>query len=285
VRAYDVESGKRIEELGGLATLDQVRNTSKDSILKKNVSGILYMFENRVAKPIENVASGHVMISYNWENQPIVVRLAKSLKEQGHQIWLDIEQMGGSTLGAMAEAVEQSSLVLMCMSRKYKDSPNCRLEGEYVVNRKVPFIPLMMQQGYLPDGWLGITLGAKLYYDFTNEDNWDTKISALVKAMGNGKATHSNGTSAIAKITEVVSSPPKLSPVEWKPENLLSWMQAEGIDKHREAFVKHKIDGRALLEIKALLLSPQSVLSFLSAHLGITEIGELLCITAAIRKL
>ena len=40
------------------------------------------------------------MISYNWENQPIVKKIAQSLKEKGYTIWLDLEQMGGSVLEA-----------------------------------------------------------------------------------------------------------------------------------------------------------------------------------------
>ena len=43
---------------------------------------------------------GHIMISYNWGNQPIVKRIAQSLQEKGYTIWLDLEQMGGSTLEA-----------------------------------------------------------------------------------------------------------------------------------------------------------------------------------------
>jgi len=39
---------------------------------------------------------------------------------------MDIDQMGGSTLQAMAEAVENAKVVLLCMSQKYKNSPNCR---------------------------------------------------------------------------------------------------------------------------------------------------------------
>ena len=39
---------------------------------------------------------------------------------------MDIDQMGGSTLQAMADAVENANIVLMCMTQKYKDSPNCR---------------------------------------------------------------------------------------------------------------------------------------------------------------
>lgn len=32
----------------------------------------------------------------------------------------------GSTLEAMALAVEKAAVILVCMSQKYKDSPNCR---------------------------------------------------------------------------------------------------------------------------------------------------------------
>ena len=39
---------------------------------------------------------------------------------------MDIDQMGGSTLQAMADAVEGADVFLMCMSNKYKHSPACR---------------------------------------------------------------------------------------------------------------------------------------------------------------
>lgn len=92
------------------------------------------------------------------------------MKDYGYKVWLDIEQMEGSTLEAsilnvkeqvkisftlrsVAGAIEHADMVLICMSQRYKDSPNCRLEGEYCINRGVPFVPLMMQKSYKPDGW------------------------------------------------------------------------------------------------------------------------------------
>ena len=39
---------------------------------------------------------------------------------------MDIDQMGGSTLEAMAKAVEGANLVLMSVSKRYKNSQNCR---------------------------------------------------------------------------------------------------------------------------------------------------------------
>ena len=42
----------------------------------------------------------HIMISYNWGVQPLVLKLAATLKAAGFKVWLDVEQMRGSTLEA-----------------------------------------------------------------------------------------------------------------------------------------------------------------------------------------
>lgn len=109
------------------------------------------------------------MISYNWGDQPVVKKIASSLKSNGYLVWLDIEQMKGSLLEAsmdktrkstkctyafsVSRAVENAALVLVCMSQKYQDSPNCRLEGEYTAARRVNFVPLLMQKDFIPRGW------------------------------------------------------------------------------------------------------------------------------------
>ncbi|ESO95468.1 hypothetical protein LOTGIDRAFT_78426, partial [Lottia gigantea] len=95
------------------------------------------------------------------------------LKENGYSVWIDINDMEGSTLQAMADAVEKSSVVLMCMSEKYKESSNCRTEAEYAYTLKKPIIPLMMQRGYKPDGYLGMILSAKLFVDFSGKYSYD----------------------------------------------------------------------------------------------------------------
>ena len=38
--------------------------------------------------------------------------------------------LGGSTLEAMALAVEKAAVILICMTEKYKESPSCRT-GKY----------------------------------------------------------------------------------------------------------------------------------------------------------
>ena len=68
----------------------------------------------------------HVMISYQWDVQKLVIQLKNKLQADGYKVWMDIDEMGGSTLESMARAVENASVVLVCVSQKYKESPNCR---------------------------------------------------------------------------------------------------------------------------------------------------------------
>ena len=56
--------------------------------------------------------------------------------------------ISGSGLESMANSVENSYCVLVCMSEKYKMSPNCRLEAEYSVQLNKPIIPLILQNNY-----------------------------------------------------------------------------------------------------------------------------------------
>ena len=66
------------------------------------------------------------MISYQWDHQKILIDLRNALLKAGYKVWMDIDQMGGTTLEAMANAVEGANLVLMSVSKRYKNSQNCR---------------------------------------------------------------------------------------------------------------------------------------------------------------
>eukprot|EP00026_Physarum_polycephalum_P005612 Phypoly_transcript_05647.p1 GENE.Phypoly_transcript_05647~~Phypoly_transcript_05647.p1 ORF type:complete len:615 (-),score=88.60 Phypoly_transcript_05647:6-1850(-) len=286
--AYLESNRALITESHGINKLKSVVEHTEDLVVKKNILGIIHMCTTPLEPfPLDVDASksaakhkrGHVMISYQWDDQKIVMRISQSLKQKGYKVWLDLEQMGGSTLEAMSHAIEQSELVLLCMSQKYKDSPNCRLEGEYCINRRVPFLPLMMQQGYNPDGWLGITLGSRLYYDFTNEENFNAKIDYLTNAIGE-KGLHS------IEYTPISTHEVKKSIADWTPEDMTNWMKENHIEHLQELFDKHKIDGVALLELKRLhTIDLSYCLDLVSKLLQIVELGEILKISSAIHKL
>ena len=45
-------------------------------------------------------------------------------------------------------------------------STDCRLEAQYCHQQDVEMVPLMMEKGYRPTGWLGLILGTRLWYPF-----------------------------------------------------------------------------------------------------------------------
>lgn len=66
----------------------------------------------------------------------------------------------------MADAVEKSEFVLLCISDSYKRSVYCQAEAEYAFRCKRHLLPCIVRQGYRADGWLGLIIGSRIYMDF-----------------------------------------------------------------------------------------------------------------------
>jgi len=191
------------------------------------------------------------MISYNWDHQALIVKLKQELVKQGIHVWLDLEQMNGSTLMAMAEAVEHSKVFLVCMTEKYQNSDNCRLEGEYAMQQKKLVIPLMAQSGFRPKGWLGMMLGTKLYYDFCNPEAFDNMVAETVKAIR--KAIPADPTAPATPIPPIaVASPLKPAspkPDAWNHDQVQAWLKGLELS----AQFPQAVDGAVLSELHTLL--------------------------------
>ena len=83
--------------------------------------------------------------------------------------------MGGDTDERMADALDASEIVIMFVSRDYKQRPNCRLEGGYASQLrkkgKVLIVYVMMDPSYTTvitpdcvDGWLELMVGGALWF-------------------------------------------------------------------------------------------------------------------------
>ncbi|XP_077867610.1 uncharacterized protein LOC102806025 [Saccoglossus kowalevskii] len=173
-----------------ILALQQLSRTGSDKV-KTAANGALWVIGRDDRPPTRryNSRSGkfiqpHVMISYQWGSQETVLKIATDLKEAGYNVWIDVEYMGGSTLEAMAEAVEHAAVVLVCAAQKYKESPNCRTEAEYTYQLHKDVVPLLMESYYKPDGWLGMLMGVKLYIDFSGVYTYEDQIKKLIKELG-----------------------------------------------------------------------------------------------------
>ena len=157
----------RQKEEGAMDILQQLQHSENPQV-QRAAAGALWELEGKTVRHSERIEStgNHVMISYQWDSQKVLVELKNRLRASGYRVWMDLEQIGGSTLDAMAKAVENSSVVLVCVSERYKESPNCRAEAKYAFQLRKEIIPLMMQRNYMPDGWLDIIVGEKFRHDF-----------------------------------------------------------------------------------------------------------------------
>jgi hypothetical protein len=114
-------------------------------LLSESLSQTTNTDAHSTATPLDT-ANKHIMLSYSWRfGKEKVVALASALRGAGFDVWRDEEgssvmhPMGGCADDTMAKAVEKSFLVICCISRHYKESPNCRSEAQYA--------KLLWQQG------------------------------------------------------------------------------------------------------------------------------------------
>jgi hypothetical protein len=56
-------------------------------------------------------------------------------------------------------------------------------EAEYAFQRNKDIIPLRLQRGYDPLGWLGIMLGTRKYYEFSEKYPYEEKFPELLKEI------------------------------------------------------------------------------------------------------
>jgi TIR domain/SH2 domain len=98
-------------------------------------------------------AACDVMISYNWGNQPLCIRLKAALeKELGLSVWMDLSHMSQTYLSDMVSAVNNARCVILCVSEKYLKSENCLTEVNLVSEwRSVkPYIIAVLEEGLYP---------------------------------------------------------------------------------------------------------------------------------------
>ena len=176
----------------------------------------------------------HIMISYCWDEsaRPDLVRkLASRLRSLGYDIWLDMEgstivpPISGCVDDCMAEAVQCSDIVIVCVSPKYKQSANCRMEATYACHLakrgELRLCFVMMDENYTTvttphycDGWLGLMTGnlilrvhaffevvlscnrvrpsgSALWYSLWDETLIDVTVQQLSILFGNRGKVHS----------------------------------------------------------------------------------------------
>ena len=101
---------------------------------------------------------------------------------------------------AMADAVENTDFVILCMSDSYKRSVYCQAEAEYAFRCKRRLLPIIVRQGYRADGWLGLVIGSRIYVDFGRLD-FKQACELVLKEIALQRESQLNNTSTMSGFT------------------------------------------------------------------------------------
>ena len=291
--AFDDNNKEKVrQEEGAMNILHQLQQ-SKNSEVQKAAAGALWELEGKTARQssekIESTGN-HVMISYQWDSQEVLVEVKNRLQASGYRVWMDLEQMGGSTLEAMAKAVEDSSVVLICVSERYKESPNCRSEAEYAYQLRKDIIPLMMQGKYRGDGWLGMLVGTKLWFDFQSKHVLEQGVTKLIRELGGrGKELDvTDGPSEPAVRTvqaDVLVAPSSPGVSTWTNKDVKQWFKEIGLEKVCEKDIS-EMNGQTLIDLQELRGEcPDYFYKCIERTLKLTDMFDLLKFRKELSKL
>ena len=289
---HDNNKEKIRQEEGAMDILHRLQHSENPEV-QKAAAGALWELEGKTARHSERMEStgNHVMISYQWDSQEVLVEVKNRLQANGYRVWMDLEQMKGSTLEAMAEAVENASVVLVCVSRRYKESQNCRSEATYAYDLKKDIIPLMMERNYKGDGWLGIIVTGKMWFDFQSKHVLEQSVTKVIKELG-GRGKDVDNTDGPSKTvvkavqSDIVATLPSSPGVStWTNEEVKQWFKEIGLEK----VCKKKIsgmNGKSLTDLQQLRYEcPEYFYRCLERDLNLTNMLDIFTFTKGLGEL
>jgi hypothetical protein len=201
--------------------------------MRKITHGILWNLESkhedRTTAERSDKKTFDIMISYSHKDEIICRQIYDELIKAGYLVWIDFDQMHGNVMDAMAQAIERSNTILVCMSDKYRRSNYCRAEANYAFQRQLRIVPVLLQEHYQPDGWLLFLVGQSLYVDFTKYE-FSQAIKLLFRELNApvineiGIASTCSKEDADAEVPVTPKSRKSLS-LPILPENILDWTQ------------------------------------------------------------
>ncbi|CAF0878261.1 unnamed protein product [Brachionus calyciflorus] len=162
--------------------------------------------------------SRHVMISYNSASRDLCLKIKKYLENINYKVWIDIDEIHGSSLDSMAKAVEDAQVILMCVTEKYRQSLNCQSEAQYAFRLNKPIIPCIMQKGYgSVTGWLGFIIGDKIFVDFTKYE-LDESLNKLLDQISRLDKNSKKDSIPLTLASKVAESSVKIT-----EDSVLNW--------------------------------------------------------------
>ena len=267
-----------------MSKLSHFEKEIDDAQLRKSIHGILWNLEikheEHSTSEINDEETFDIMISYSHKEQVLCKQLYEELSKQGYRVWIDFDQMHGNVMDAMAQAIEQSNTIIICMSEEYRKSNYCRAEAHYAFQCQRKIVPILSQEHYKPDGWLLFLVSHLLYVDFIKY-GFGRAMKMLFKELKT-KDVHES-TALPVRYQESTAAETSILPVSSQstsvamtsPQNMLEWTQLQvqdwltGHNLTQMSRLVADCDGRSLVYLNRYMKygQPQEVLSMLQEDL------------------
>jgi hypothetical protein len=152
---YDLRNDKNISSFM-TSLVKKKKDTHKN--LVKNLKAILWLLLNDepthiVSKNTGDEITKPIYISHHQENKSVALRIKKYLETSGQKCLVNEENDQLEFLDEMSKCINESSCVLFCVNKKYKNCSYCRIEINYVLQVKKRYIPIIIEKSFKSDGW------------------------------------------------------------------------------------------------------------------------------------
>jgi hypothetical protein len=218
-----------------------------------------YQIHSYAAMPVPRKYD--IMISYCWANKPLCRLIYERFQQDRYFVWFDENEMHGSICERMAEGIEKSDFILICMSSGYKKSLNCQAEAEYAFKREKKIVPLMVEPKYKADGWLGLIVGSKLYVKFAEkqDDEFEQAYQSLLGQL------QRNGLPVLEPLVDIANSSIELDLTQdqsWSVSRVNTKVKSSPVDIENTAMTSAPTQGYRDIE-RVISWSEHNVVEFL----------------------
>ena len=263
---YDIQQQLR-QNTPFIHKLTRLSTQATDEQIRKAVDGILWNLQiHQQSHPSSDISSQNtfdIMISYSHKDKSLCKQIYDELTRRNYRVWIDFDQMHGNVMDAMAQAIDRSRTIIICMSEEYRKSNFCRAEAHYAFQQQRHIVPVLMQKHYKPDGWLLFLIGQLMYVNFTKYE-FDRAMEMLFKELSANDAHQVDVQPVVSKdpaemtlpsVPRTTTSITKPLSVETERHSILQWTQTEvqeWLTKHHLVQLRRLLsdcDGRSLVHL------------------------------------
>lgn len=190
----------KVKDNGGHLVVLRKNLTKEQSEMIDAQTGGTSNLQIKTSKPYEY----DLMISYSHDDYDLCNIIYNCLLKTGkYRIWFNKEKMHDPTMEQTAKAIEDSHIMLVCMSNAYRSNQACQTECQTAFTRKRGMIFLKVEPNYKPSGWLEFSLKRKEFIDITKQTFLSTFKDIIQQISAQRSETPDYGPMNIIVTTDV----------------------------------------------------------------------------------